>query len=135
MLSIATSSSLAFAGSPVTRIAEISIVGFDKRAARDSLRQTLLAAATPLRLLRAAADRAATAIVMQQDTSLDEVVPIFSPVEDTVLLPDPSDFDPNAFVQTLPGITAPLGFFDPVGFCSSQNGAEVSAIERTQSGP
>ena len=40
-----------------------------------------------------------------------------------------SDFDPSAFVQTLPGITAPLGFWDPAGFCSSNNGADGSATE------
>ena len=28
-------------------------------------------------------------------------------------------FDPVAFAKTLPGITAPLGFFDPMGFCST----------------
>ena len=28
-------------------------------------------------------------------------------------------FDPVAFAKTLPGITAPLGFFDPMGFCSA----------------
>merc|ERR1719473_2166184 len=57
-------------------------------------------------------------------------IPVFSPVEDTAVpLPDPGDFDPNAFVQTLPGITAPLGFWDPAGFCASSNGAEGTATE------
>jgi len=57
-------------------------------------------------------------------------IPVFATVDDTATpLPDPGDFDPNAFVQTLPGITAPLGFFDPVGFCSSQNGADGAATE------
>merc|ERR1712094_129719 len=27
-------------------------------------------------------------------------------------------FDPTEFAKTLPGITEPLGFFDPLGFCS-----------------
>ena len=31
----------------------------------------------------------------------------------------PPPFDPVAFAKTLPGITAPLGFFDPMGFCST----------------
>jgi len=54
--------------------------------------------------------------------------PVFSVVEDQVLVPDPV-FNPNVFVQTLPGITAPFGFFDPVGFCSNDNGAEGAATE------
>merc|ERR1712224_864064 len=36
---------------------------------------------------------------------------------------------PNTFVQTLPGITAPLGFFDPAGFCANENGANGAATE------
>ena len=32
--------------------------------------------------------------------------------------PPPPKFNPTAFVKTLPGITDPLGFFDPAGFCS-----------------
>merc|ERR1719428_1776684 len=31
----------------------------------------------------------------------------------------PAKFDGVAFAKTLPGITSPLGFFDPVGFCSN----------------
>ena len=38
-------------------------------------------------------------------------------------------FSPNAFAQTLPGISGPLGFFDPAGFCSDTNGAEGAATE------
>merc|ERR1711939_568839 len=38
-------------------------------------------------------------------------------------------FNPNAFAKSLPGITAPLGFFDPAGFCSAENGAEGAATE------
>merc|ERR1712032_1489097 len=30
---------------------------------------------------------------------------------------------------TLPGISAPLGFFDPAGFCSNENGADGAATE------
>jgi len=29
----------------------------------------------------------------------------------------------------MPGITEPLGFFDPAGFCSNENGAEGAATE------
>jgi len=43
--------------------------------------------------------------------------------------PAPEPFNPNKFAQTLPGISAPMGFFDPVGFCSNDNGAEGSASE------
>merc|ERR1719409_1838536 len=32
----------------------------------------------------------------------------------------PAVFDGLAFAQTLPGITGPLGFFDPLGFCSKE---------------
>jgi len=101
----------------VNRVAEISIVGFDKRQATRSLQ-------APLQAVRNAADRMASSIVMQT-----EVPPVFSPVEEQVPLPPPDDFDPNKFVQTLPGISGPLGFFDPAGFCSNENGADGSATE------
>merc|ERR1712087_79242 len=39
------------------------------------------------------------------------------PAENEAAIPPP--FDPTAFAKTLPGITDPLGFFDPAGFCSS----------------
>ena len=58
-----------------------------------------------------------------------EVPPVFSEVEDSVTLPAPVDFNPNTFVQTLPGISGPLGFFDPAGFCSNENGADGAATE------
>jgi len=54
----------------------------------------------------------------------NEIAPVFSDPpsqEDAILLPDPVDFDPSVFAQTLPGISAPLGFFDPAGFCSNDN--------------
>merc|ERR1719387_3135710 len=38
-----------------------------------------------------------------------------APVEEAT----PPPFQPEAFAKTLPGITAPLGFFDPLGFCSN----------------
>ena len=41
----------------------------------------------------------------------------------------PPPFNPTEFAKTLPGITAPLGFFDPAGFCSNDNGAEGTATE------
>ena len=33
--------------------------------------------------------------------------------------PTPPPFDSVAFAKSLPGITDPLGFFDPLGFCTS----------------
>merc|ERR1711990_85486 len=33
-------------------------------------------------------------------------------------------WDPVAFAKTLPGITDPLGFFDPLGFCSQEGVTE-----------
>ena len=41
----------------------------------------------------------------------------------------PETFNPEFFVQTLPGISGPLGFFDPAGFCSAENGADGAATE------
>jgi hypothetical protein len=46
-----------------------------------------------------------------------------APVEEAT----PPPFQPEAFAKTLPGITAPLGFFDPLGFCA--NDAENPATE------
>ena len=40
-----------------------------------------------------------------------------------VATPPPS-FDGVAFAKTLPGITAPLGFFDPAGFCKQEGVTE-----------
>jgi len=69
------------------------------------------------------------AVVLQDPSSkaLDSTPPVFSVVEDTVPVPDPPNFSPNAYVQTLPGISGPLGFFDPAGFCGDNNGADGSA--------
>ena len=36
----------------------------------------------------------------------------------------PKPFDGVAFAKTLPGITAPLSFFDPAGFCSQEGVTE-----------
>ena len=44
------------------------------------------------------------------------------PVEE--MEPPPGPFDGVAFAKTLPGITGPLDFFDPVGFCSSEGVSE-----------
>ena len=41
----------------------------------------------------------------------------------------PPPFDPTAFAKTLPGITAPLGYFDPAGFCASDGMANEAATE------
>merc|ERR1719265_2324558 len=32
----------------------------------------------------------------------------------------PAPFNGETFAKTLPGITGPLGFFDPLGFCSAE---------------
>merc|ERR1712086_89792 len=40
----------------------------------------------------------------------------------------PPKFSPNAFAQTLPGISGPLGFFDPIGFCSDEKDASEGKI-------
>merc|ERR1712228_860318 len=54
----------------------------------------------------------------------------FSVVEDPNDAPPPDpEFNPSTFVQTLPGISPPLGFFDPAGFCSNENGADGAATE------
>jgi len=42
-----------------------------------------------------------------------------TPVEDV-----PPPFSGEAFAKTLPGITAPFGFFDPLGFCSADDVTE-----------
>lgn len=36
--------------------------------------------------------------------------------------PDPpaKTFDPVKFTKSLPGVSSPLGYFDPLGFCSGQ---------------
>merc|ERR550537_610748 len=36
----------------------------------------------------------------------------------------PPPFDPLAFAKSLPGITGPLDFFDPAGFCSQEGVTE-----------
>merc|ERR1712151_1468860 len=41
----------------------------------------------------------------------------------------PPAFDPTAFAKTLPGITAPLGFFDPAGFCSTDGASNDKVSE------
>ena len=64
-----------------------------------------------------------------------ETPPIFSELDDSSDIkyrtpsPNTPDFDPNTFAQTLPGISPPLGFFDPAGFCASSNGADGAATE------
>merc|ERR1719331_1968412 len=44
-----------------------------------------------------------------------------APVEEA---PAPGPFDGVAFAKTLPGITDPLDFFDPLGFCSQEGVTE-----------
>merc|ERR550537_949613 len=36
----------------------------------------------------------------------------------------PPPFDPLAFAKSLPGITGPLDFFDPAGFCTQEGVTE-----------
>merc|ERR1719399_1661142 len=50
-------------------------------------------------------------------------------VEAEVEAPEPPRFDPETFVKTLPGITAPLGFFDPLGFCSEDGASNEKVSE------
>lgn len=57
------------------------------------------------------------------------VPPVFAVVEDSAYEPDVIGFDANAFAQTLPGISGPMGFFDPAGFCATSSGAEGEATE------
>jgi light-harvesting complex I chlorophyll a/b binding protein 4 len=54
----------------------------------------------------AMAVRSARTNVMMQEAA---------PVEEVVVPP----FDSKKFAESLPGITGPLGFFDPLGFCTS----------------
>eukprot|EP00967_Tisochrysis_lutea_P018390 scaffold20851_cov21-Tisochrysis_lutea.AAC.2 len=63
-----------------------------------------------------ASTRATHSIFMSED-----VPPVFSKVEEQVPLPAPPEFNPSTFAQSLPGISAPLGFFDPAGFCDGTN--------------
>lgn len=90
-----------------------------------------IATTTPLSFAgsaMAARGRAAT-------INMVEPPPVFSEVDEDVrgYYRTPSEtaesFNPETFVQTLPGITAPLGFFDPAGFCSPENGADGAATE------
>jgi len=145
-LSLLSSATTSFAGAaalpvlpnPFKTIAEISIVGFDKRAMRTSLAERRASLTAPLRAVRDAKDRLASRIVMSEDAKdtsiggtdeIPDVPPIFAVVEDSAYQPSVIGFDPNVFVQTLPGVTGPLGFFDPVGFCASTNGADGAATE------
>ena len=83
-------------------------------------------------------------VVMSEDSDvqgrINKAVPVFADVAQDQEYKAPADilaeqaayatdFDPYTFVQTLPGISGPLGFFDPAGFCSSDNGADGSATE------
>ena len=39
--------------------------------------------------------------------------------------PAPAPFDPVAFAKTLPGVSGPFGYFDPLGFCTNDGSNEV----------
>jgi len=51
---------------------------------------------------------------------------VTEPAEEVV---EPPPFDPKAFAMTLPGITAPLGFFDPLGFCNADGASNEEVSE------
>merc|ERR1719478_1558625 len=38
--------------------------------------------------------------------------------------PEPEPFNPLKFAQSMPGVAGPLGFFDPLGFCSAEGVSE-----------
>merc|ERR1719213_367432 len=38
--------------------------------------------------------------------------------------PSPPPFNPVEFAKSMPGVTDPLGFFDPAGFCSADGVTE-----------
>ena len=42
---------------------------------------------------------------------------------------EPKPFSPSEFAQSLPGIAGPLGFFDPLGYCSDESGASEGKIK------
>jgi len=41
----------------------------------------------------------------------------------------PPPFNPTEFAKTLPGITDPLGFFDPLGFCAADGASQEQVSE------
>merc|ERR1719387_2037445 len=43
--------------------------------------------------------------------------------------PTPPPFNPTEFAKTLPGITDPLGFFDPAGFCTEDGASNEKVTE------
>ena len=101
MLSVAATSSLSFAAGPSSGLAFASV-------------------------------RSATVNMIDLETP-----PVFSELDESsdIKYRTPSDaqsakdFNPNTFAQTLPGISPPLGFFDPAGFCAADNGANGAATE------
>ena len=63
---------------------------------------------------------ALNAPVLPARPSITMTASVESPAEEVA----PPPFDPVAFAKTLPGITDPLGFFDPAGFCSQEGVTE-----------
>ena len=65
----------------------------------------------------------------------DNVPPVFSELDESEQTqyrspsPQNDNFSPKEFAMTLPGISGPLGFFDPAGFCSDENGADGAATQ------
>jgi len=58
------------------------------------------------------APRAST--VRMQESMLEDMPP-----------PPPPPFDPVTFAKSLPGISAPLGFFDPMGYCNDATEGKI----------
>jgi len=96
-----------------------------------SITMLSIAATTPLSF---AGPSAVASFSRAAAVRMDEP-PVFSEVDEDVrgYYRTPSeqaeDFNPNTFAQTLAGISPPLGFFDPAGFCSPDNGADGAATE------
>merc|ERR1712127_645372 len=63
----------------------------------------------------AAASSTAPSAMAVRSTRTNVMMQEAAPVEEVVIPP----FDSKKFAESLPGITGPLGFFDPLGFCTS----------------
>merc|ERR1711957_482579 len=70
----------------------------------------------PIMLSIAAASSTAPSAMAVRSTRTNVMMQEAAPVEEVVVIPP---FDSKKFAESLPGITGPLGFFDPLGFCTS----------------
>merc|ERR1719393_1097222 len=50
----------------------------------------------------------------------------------TVEPPEPEPYNPVTFTKSLAGITSPLGYFDPAGFCSDASEGKVRFIREAE---